>query len=101
MKSNNTGKRKRAPSSPSNERAAAAKRRKRPQDITVTVVGAATLKNVQKSIASALKRLKTDLYADVVDDTLTLILQHQVGPAPPWPVQPPPPPPPPHRPPRR
>jgi hypothetical protein len=100
MKSNNAGKRERAPSTRSGKTTAGPKRRKRPQNITVTVVGAATLKNVQKAIESALKRLKTDLYADVVDDTLTLILQHQVGPAPPRPEQPPPPPPP-HRPPRR
>jgi len=50
--------------------------------LTVAVRGKRTLTNVQKAIRNALKPYKTDIFAETIDNTLQITLQHQVGPGP-------------------
>jgi hypothetical protein len=50
--------------------------------LTVVVRGKRTLANVQKAIRTALQQYKTDIFADSIDNTLQITLQHQVGPRP-------------------
>jgi hypothetical protein len=50
--------------------------------LTIEVYGKPTLRNVEKALRQALHRYQTDVFADTMEDTLRITLQHQMGPRP-------------------